>query len=136
MAIRYTLRGRIVHSAHSTTGSTADRNDINYMRARAREVIVLCAGLEMIREPKAYPPSPLVVVVVTAPPHARLVASLWRAIEPLIHAPEGIHASRKCRVGVVDDAVLEHERAHAWPFAYVGGDVGSGHERVIDDRIA
>ena len=48
--------------------------------------------------------------------HHRLVAPAWRAVEPLVHAPEGVEPARVRRVGVVDDAVLKRERAHAWRF--------------------
>ena len=34
---------------------------------------------------------------------------------------------------MVDDAVLEHERAHARPLARVRGHVGSGHGRDLGD---
>src|ERR1700704_4071620 len=63
-----------------------------------------------------YPP---VVLVVAAPPHIGLVATERRAVEPLIHAPESVYPPRVSRVGVVHDAILEDERAHAWPFAPV-----------------
>src|SRR5882724_3023671 len=76
--------------------------------------------------------SALVVFVVAAPPEAGVVAALGRAVEPLIHAPEAVQAARIGGIGVVDDAVLEHERAHARPLAHVGGDVGSGHRREGD----
>src|SRR4051812_7068631 len=66
------------------------------------------------------------VLVVTAPPEAGLVASARCTVEPLIHAPERIHAARIGGVGVVDDAVFEHEGAHARSLAGVGGHVGSG----------
>src|SRR5687767_1969778 len=36
------------------------------------------------------PRSALVVLVVAAPPHARLVAPLGCAVEPLVHAPEAV----------------------------------------------
>src|SRR2546430_15500055 len=78
--------------------------------------------------------SALVVLVVLAPPVARLVAPLRRAVEPLVRAPEAVQPARIGGIGVVDDTVLEHERAHAWPLARVRGYVGSGHGRVIGDR--
>src|SRR6516225_2606890 len=66
-----------------------------------------------------------------APPDAVLVASPGGAVEPLIHAPKTVQSARIGRVGVVDDAVLEHERAHARPLAGVSGHVSSarGSER-------
>src|SRR5262249_34813549 len=60
-----------------------------------------------------------------APPEARLVASQRRAVKPLIHAPETVQPAGICGIGVVNDLVFEHERAHARPFADVGGRVGS-----------
>ena len=41
--------------------------------------------------------------------------------------PRGCRAARVGGVGVVDDAVFEHERAHARPLAREGGGIGSGH---------
>src|ERR1700741_4762467 len=52
---------------------------------------------------------------------ARLVPPRWRRVEPLVHAPEAVQAARVRRVRVVDDSVLERERAHARAFARVGG---------------
>src|SRR5881392_1483181 len=78
--------------------------------------------------------SALVVLVVAAPPGARLVAPLGGAVEPLVHAPEAVQSARIGGIGVVDDAVLEHERAHARPLARVRGHVGSGHGRELGDR--
>src|SRR3989475_9159434 len=78
--------------------------------------------------------SALVVLVVAAPPDARLVAPLGCAVEPLVHAPEAVQSARIGGIGVVDDTVLEHERAHARPLARVRGRVGSGHGRVVADR--
>jgi hypothetical protein len=52
---------------------------------------------------------------------------------PLVHAPEPVQSARIGGIGVVDDAVFEHERAHTRPFACVRGDVGSGHGRVLSD---
>src|SRR5882757_3172257 len=73
--------------------------------------------------------SALVVLVMAAPPDARLVAPLGGAVEPLVRAPEAVQSARIGGIGVVDDAVLERERAHARPLARVGGHVGSGHSR-------
>src|SRR2546423_6541376 len=73
--------------------------------------------------------SSLVVLVMAAPPDARLVAPLGGAVEPLVHAPKAVQSARIGGVGVVDDAVLERERAHARPLARVRGHVGSGHRR-------
>jgi hypothetical protein len=70
---------------------------------------------------------------VAAPPDARLVAPLGCAVEPLVHAPEAVQSARVGGIGVVDDAVLERERAHARPFARVRGHIGSGHGRDLGD---
>src|SRR2546429_1752783 len=70
-----------------------------------------------------------VVLVVATPPDARLVASLRGAVEPLVHAPEAVEPARIGGIAVVDGAVLEHEGAHARPFAHVGGRVGPAHRR-------
>src|SRR6266498_2272754 len=78
--------------------------------------------------------SALVVLVVAAPPEARLVAPLGGAVEPPVHAPEAVQSARIGGIGVVDDAVLERERAHARPLARVRGHVGSGHGRDLGDR--
>src|SRR6266404_8206574 len=74
------------------------------------------------------------VLVVAAPPDARLVAPLGCAVEPLVHAPEAVQSARISGVGVVDDAVLEDERAHARPLACVRGRVSAGHGRDLGDR--
>src|SRR5215475_11175469 len=71
--------------------------------------------------------SALVVLVVAAPPDARLVTPLGGAVEPLVHAPEAVQATPIGGIGVVDDAVLERERAHARPIAMVRGRVDSAH---------
>src|SRR5262249_59480704 len=78
----------------------------------------------------------LVVLVVVTPPGAGLVAALRGAVEPLVHAPESVHAARIGGIRVVHGAVLAHERAHAWPFAHVGGLVDPGHRRVTAARRA
>src|SRR6266852_2471329 len=78
--------------------------------------------------------SALVVLVVAASPDARLVAPLGCAVEPLVHAPEAVQSACIGGIGVVDDAVLEHERADARPIARVRGYVGSGHGRERGDR--
>src|SRR6185312_9888757 len=62
-------------------------------------------------------------------PDARLIASLGGAVEPLVHAPQAIHPARIGRIGVVDHAVLERERAQARPLARVRGFVGPRHGR-------
>src|SRR5579884_2802968 len=73
------------------------------------------------------------VLVAPAPPRSGLVATLGRAVEPLVHAPQPVDTARIRRVRVVDDAVLERERAHPGVLADVGGDVGAAHRRVLAD---
>jgi hypothetical protein len=70
---------------------------------------------------------------VAAPPDARLIAPIGGAVEPLVHAPEPVQSARIGGICVVDDPVLEHERAHARPLACVCGHVGSGHGRDFRD---
>src|SRR4051812_13290537 len=77
--------------------------------------------------------SSLAVLIMAAPPDASLVAPLGCAIQPLVHAPEAIHSAGVGGISMVDDAVLEHERAHARPLARVCGNVGSGHSRDLCD---
>src|SRR5437868_15367652 len=67
------------------------------------------------------------ILVVAAPPDAVFVASLGGAVEPLIHTPKPIQSACVSRIGVVNDAVFERERAHARPLAYVRVHVGSEH---------
>src|SRR5437879_2788242 len=59
--------------------------------------------------------------------NTRLIASFGGTVEPLVHSPEAVHSARIGGIGVVDDAVVEHECAHARPFAMVGGRIGSAH---------
>src|SRR3989442_3861332 len=80
--------------------------------------------------------SALVVLVVAAQPDALLVAPLGGAVEPLVHAPEAVHSARIGRIGVVDDAILERERAYAGPLARVCGRVGSRHGRERNSPLA
>src|ERR687892_494505 len=78
-------------------------------------------------------PSPLVLVV-TSPPEAGFIASFGSSVEPMVHAEERIDAACIGRIGVVDDAVLERERAHARPVTMVSGHVGSRHGRELGLR--
>src|SRR5262249_34422636 len=64
-----------------------------------------------------------------APPDIRLVAPERRAVEPLVHAPEAVESARVGGVRVVDDAIVEDERAHARPLARVGRRIGPAHRR-------
>src|SRR3984885_7563961 len=54
----------------------------------------------------------VVLVVTLEPRHVVLVATERRPIQPLPHAPQRVNAPCIGGVGVVDDTVLEGERAH------------------------
>src|SRR5216683_8393339 len=73
-----------------------------------------------------------VVLIVAAPPDAGLVAPAWRAVEPLVHAPQDVDPALVGGVGVVDNAILERKRAHAGSFSPVGRPVHSGDRRERD----
>src|SRR4030095_15067552 len=73
--------------------------------------------------------SAVVVFIVTTEPGPRLVAPTWRAVEPLVHAPKAVQPACVRRVGVIDDAVPERDRAHPRPLARVRVHVGSSHSR-------
>src|SRR5437588_9331823 len=80
--------------------------------------------------------SPLgLVLIVAFPPDAILVAPLRRAVEPLIHAPEAVQSARVGGIGVVNDAVLQREGAHARPIADVGVHVGSAHGSELTGSV-
>src|SRR6476660_5603614 len=70
----------------------------------------------------------------TAKPECRFVASLGSAVEPLIHSPEPVQSASIGGVSMVDDSILECERAHSRPLARVGIHVGSGHGRYFRYR--
>src|SRR5262249_44444587 len=75
------------------------------------------------------------VLVVASPPHAfRFVATLGRAVEPLVHTPHPVQSARKGGIGMEDCAVLECERTHTRPFANVCGHISSSRGRVIAYR--
>src|SRR5438128_5288832 len=80
--------------------------------------------------------SALVVLVVAAPPDARLIAPLGCAVEPLVHAPKAVESARIRGIGVVDDAVLERERAHARRLSRIRCDGGSDRSRQLDDSTS
>src|SRR5262249_52910413 len=65
------------------------------------------------------PRSALLILVVATPPGARFIAPFRRAVEPLIHAPKAVQSAPIGGVGVVDDTVLDRERAQARPLARV-----------------
>src|SRR6266850_1554322 len=85
----------------------------------ARKPCVAMSPVPPLRQRHPRLRSALVVLVVATKPGARLVASLGGAVEPLVHAPETVHSARIGGVGVVHDAVLQHERAQARPIARV-----------------
>src|SRR2546421_7467057 len=101
----------------------------------ARKPCVVRSPVPRLRQRHPRLRSALVVLVVAAHPDARLVAPLGCAVEPLVHAPEAVHSARIGGIGVVDDAVLERERAHARPLARVRGRVGSDSGRQLGDRL-
>src|SRR6516165_2563365 len=72
----------------------------------------------------------VVVLVVAAEPHAGLVAAEWRAVEPLIHAPQDVDSAPVRRVGVENDAVLKSERAHTRSFTAEGFPVRADERRA------
>src|ERR1700738_2398581 len=88
-----------------------------------------------MRQRHPRPGSAPLVLIVAAPPGARLVAPLGRAVEPLVHAPEAVHSARIGGIGVVEDAVFAHERAQARPVARVCGGVGSAWGCAPGDRL-
>jgi hypothetical protein len=71
------------------------------------------------------------VLVVPPKPRPRFVPPIRCPIEPLVHPPERVEASRVSGVGVVDDTVGERECAHARCLAGVGRDVGACHGREL-----
>src|SRR5690242_1971368 len=73
----------------------------------------------------------LVVLVVEAPPEACLVATAWCAVEPLVHAPKAVQPTCVGRIGMVDDAVLKRDRAHARGLSRVRCQVRAGTRREL-----
>src|SRR3954452_5052503 len=66
------------------------------------------------------------ILIVPAEPDVGLVPPLRRAVEPLVHPPHGVQSAGVAGVGVVNNAVLQRERAHARPLPSIGGHVGAG----------
>src|SRR5579883_3094052 len=93
------------------------------------------AGGKVARPLRRFPPrgSPrllrAVAIVVLEPGLVleALVAAARRAVEPLVHVPEPVESSRVRRIRVVDDAVFQHERAHAGRLFKIVRPIGSGH---------
>src|SRR6516162_7707146 len=75
--------------------------------------------------------SALAVLVVAAPPIAVLVAPLGGAVKPLVRAPQSVQSASIGGVSVVDDAVLEDERAHTRFLACVCDQVCAGHGSTL-----
>src|SRR5258708_3332540 len=90
-------------------------------------------ALSAPRQPRLR--SALVVVVMAAEPRPGPLASLRRPAEPLVHTPEAVQSAHIGGIGVVDDAVLAHERAQARPIACVCGGVGSAHGGELCDGL-
>src|ERR1700683_2669410 len=74
------------------------------------------------------------VLVMAAPPDAGLIAAARGAVQPRVHAPQDVDPALVGRVCVVDDTIIERERAHAGPFAPVGLPVGSHGRRERGDE--
>src|SRR4051812_19814035 len=74
------------------------------------------------------------VFVTTAEPEAGPVAPAWSPVEPLVHAPEAVQPARVGRVGVIDDAVLAHERAHAGSLPGVRCPIRARLRREVGER--
>src|SRR4051812_49412472 len=116
MTTKVGVAARLSQSAAPSAATRGQRN--------ARALIVMAQ------------PSPRLVLVATLPPGAGLVAALRCAIEPRIHAPDGVEAARVGRISVKDGAVLARERAHARPLAQIGGAIGSAHGGVAPRAAA
>src|SRR5207245_11708169 len=101
------------------------------MDAHQTIVTAALAAKSSAETPRNTTSSAFLVLVVGAPPDARLLAPLGSAVEPLVHAPEAVQSARVGGIGVVDDTVLEHECTHARSLACVCGYVGSGHGRDL-----
>src|SRR5437870_12095723 len=107
---------------------------LQYSTSRTSSIGTSRVGMSWDRHRGDLPRSFAVVLVMTAPPEPRLVAPLRRAVEPLVHAPEAVQSARIGGIGVVDDAVLERERAHARCLSRIRCGVGSDHGRHLGDR--
>src|SRR5262245_13956698 len=108
-------------------------------RTPCRHAVAASAG--SVRRPRLFrgsgegsAPSSVPVLVVTPPPDPGLVAPFGCPVEPLVHAPQAVESARVGGIRVIDDAVLEGERAHARPLTRVSGGVGPGHGRDLPHR--
>src|SRR5215475_7571742 len=76
-------------------------------RIRLRKVCLFLSYPISVRKKTARCGSAPVIFVMMPPPKAAcLVASLGRAVQPLVHAPEAVEPTRIARIGVVNGAVL------------------------------
>src|SRR5262249_41413025 len=74
----------------------------------------------------------VVVLVMAAPPHSRLVAAERSTVAPLVHAPQPVEPARVRGVRVIHDPVLAREGAHSRSLAQKRRDVGP--DRLRKDR--
>src|SRR5206468_1447766 len=118
----------IVTAALAAKSSAESRRRLAGMLARKPCVVRSPVSAVAPRQPRRR--SALVVLVVAAPPDARLVAPLGGAVEPLVHGPEAVQSARIGGIGVVDDAVLERERAHARPLDRKSTRLNSSHDQI------
>src|SRR6266568_2457573 len=125
--------------ATATTGAPASANARAIPRPKPRlapttTVVLPDKSLIIVLFPCVSMVSLAVVLVVAAPPDPRFVAPLRCAVEPLVHAPQAIESARVRGIGVVDDAVLERERAHARRLSRVRRPVGADTCRDLGER--
>src|SRR2546428_37819 len=105
------------------------------LRTANRQTPVAQLGTLRARRPRTSQDRlALLVLVAAAEPRPGLIPSLRRPVEPLVHAPEGVHTAGVGGVGVVDDAVSERERAHPRCLTCIGRRVSSDHGGEIGDR--
>src|SRR5262245_50474638 len=81
------------------------------------------SNVEMPKKACGEDRSTFFILVVSTPPDALFIAPHWRAVEPLIHAPEAVEPTRISGIRVIDDAVFERECAHPRPLTRVCGRV-------------
>src|SRR5258708_35457805 len=108
--------------ATATTGAPASANARAIPRPRPRlapttTVVLPDKSLIIVPFLCVSMVSLVVVLVVAAPPEGGLVATEWRAGEPLVHAPEGVQPALVRRGGVGYDPILQRERPHPRSFS-------------------
>src|ERR1041384_7678718 len=74
------------------------------------------------------------IFIPAANPEAGFITSVWRAIEPLVQAPQAVQPARERRVSVINDAVRKRESAHARHLADVGCPIGADGCRDLGAR--